>query len=570
MSLFQSLPTELLDIICKQLDHGDLARLSLVAKHFVAPAQDRLYRSFPGSRRNARSFCSFLLTLAQRPDLASLVTTMDLCSIADFSQNAETDGYLRPYLDLDVENVPELNDAEIEYAPRHLDVDMELFAQLNDAKIDARLCPYADFEHECLPRLIPALEEVRRDRGALDTFSDGSSYTQSFYEYVRSIKSTNRRIIPFIFANWLLKLAQNVESVRLDPDWCPPRDDEGGHLKWLHSVDMIGIQKSPGQALRRLRTVEVVGRPKITRQGFSMSQHRYVQWKPMTLNRFNSSMDEAREARGLITREPLHMDDVLELSALKELQLGNELGNLTWRYPKRIEVSSLILTNYLIDNGHGIRQLIQACIRLEIFECHGVTKSNEGPTAAVLASGVINALSQHKMSLCRLHISLGDSANPFMIIDANDGTEDWGTYRSTRILKQFSGLKDIRLDLGMINFTGARQMSGWDNIKRISEVLPQGVEKLVLGGIPGENDPAAIRDEGFVPSRMVVELAKDLPTTCPNLCSIDIRMAMVHGDNPPFEDWIRRFAEVDCELRVHEWTPPYAWYYGDNSLSEEE
>ena len=75
----QSLPPELLGLILDQLVHTDLTNLCRVSRHFVPPAQERLFASYPGASRHPTRIYKFILTLIRRPDLAKFVKRIDLC-----------------------------------------------------------------------------------------------------------------------------------------------------------------------------------------------------------------------------------------------------------------------------------------------------------------------------------------------------------------------------------------------------------------------------------------------------------------------------------------------------------
>ena len=98
MPAIHSLPPELLGYVFDHLDRADLLNLCTLSIGFVPPAQERLFRSFPGPLRTADKLQPFIQTLIRRPDLAKLVTELDLCSdvpVEELRGGPLVNGYLR-------------------------------------------------------------------------------------------------------------------------------------------------------------------------------------------------------------------------------------------------------------------------------------------------------------------------------------------------------------------------------------------------------------------------------------------------------------------------------------------
>lgn len=535
MGLFETLPTELLNIIFDELDDGDLAKLCRLNKHFAPAAQQRVYQNYPKTRRDIGALRSFIITLARKPALATLVTYVDLCQPESTKRDAPASGYLRPHDAAAWKDVVELESA-LRTSQR---------VNISDREI---LQP-----HE---------------------FSI-SAYLKSSHK--------NDQVLPIVYANWLTKLLPNVEKLRLDSDWCPTKHRDRGSNLGTRIVDWEAVRRAPNAPLSHLRSVEIVGRDSMVEVEFGMSDTGYTMEDGefgvdygIAINDYHEFFgSEAEGVYGSITRDRLNLTDVLQIPSLRELTLTDDVEIDTMPHLGRhtIGLTSLILQHFCIDDGAAITQVIQACRSLKNFECHGQTDNQDRTQALPFAYSVLDALRQHETSLRTLRIHLDENTDRYELPKLYDGSprlDGWGHCRSPRVLRAFAQLRELQLDYDMLLYKGTEDyFEGYadrDTINRISDIVPPSLEKLDIRDFLNDRDvwpldvhyPIEFDDSEEeemnepYPSRLIVKLAVDVPTKCPNLRKVDLHMWWREEKHrPPIEEYEQCFADMQCDFSIH-------------------
>jgi hypothetical protein len=561
-SLFESLPNELHDMVFYYLLPGDFASLCKTSRTIALLAEPQLYRAFPGKCRSAQKLRDFVLRLIARPDLAALVSTLDLVPEQD----------------------EDLREAEADLSrARRGEYDYNAgWRRRRGVAEPVRPIP-GYLRHEKLDEREDHMIESRMEElGVFAKISDGSDDDML-------ANSWNH-----LYANLLLALSVNVNYLRLDTDWC---STWCGRMplnpKTLQNpiIDWTKISKLKDRALAAVERIDIVGRP-------SMITRRF--WVGTTSSFLDETIEDWLERNGENARELRDVHEFIESRGFRERRTyGDQVPAMplvcfpslrTLRFegveivsPGHVEsesyisnITSLQFVDCAVTNEHapylkvilGAKNLRELELRLKTTKGHSSGYQFAGRVYTVLAEN------PQKHPLDKLVLTI----EPCLL----ESDAPWWSERHWSCSRQsanfpchhLQGLKQLELDYAsMMDDDDLDAGEPWHT--RLSECLPSSLEHLVIWEYPCDGEDDAREDGSYHPSErqdleplcapdMLEDLAWDLPMMCPGLKTVEVHVSR-HSVGPVMwpwseevetvEDLVALFRASGCKLTVN---PPGA------------
>ena len=570
-SLFEALPVELLEFIFQHLANGELASLCRTCKSFFPTAQQYLYRSFPGPRRGPDQLRAFVLTLVKRPDLAALVTDLDLTltdNAADRErwaewQKAETQRREDPRITLPPPH---------EYIPGYLRPETVSWYEDGDVIIPAMKQMGFNFNDEFwkLSRnedvIIPAME--RRGPHFADGFwklsrNEHGRWTLENRDLSAQChdmpEQENHRIPIYYHANLLLALTPNIKSLRVDTDWTQAWDGPRLQRKTIDAVIDWQRFSAMGVFLPDLHHFEVVGRSQMIAKTFSVSRRRTGRGRDQNVERWIDPTDshdvllwddggheKQRELMELgygdldfdvkVDGDHMNLAKIVQMASLRSLHCTSVQLLEGFPHSGLEHITSLRLTDCATDRLRAISKLVQSYVNLEDFEfrARGLRTSPGGNN--MFALRLYKALQETSQPpLRRLVITFDPSLGEY---DAPYFQTNYRDILSPTWPRSLSHLEELELDFDMM-MDAALLEEEEDRRLRLSHSLPPSIRKLTIRRFPrdGEEDARIVyeetlRDPEVLPVEMLEQLVEDVPWSCPKLREIDIYIEQEDEDSP--------------------------------------